>query len=155
MKCAAELETIRTNVVETRKLEMQTNALIKYQNASIRAVEYCENVLAKQFEEQALNGQSIYLHLNVEAKKDVLGNTLFRVCKTEPKYRTVHHRNGTTSSKRDGSYYYPQTDYLAYEVFAEYLAKYCYRSSIYCATRSSDNTYVGNISISANPKCDK
>jgi hypothetical protein len=117
MKCALELKTIRAEadaLYEEHERELDAEAMIKYQQSILNAIELCEVDVDNRLTEQASNRRKMRVNLTVRKYTDRLNNVVFKLVTADG--RT--YANGRPSYCERGKVY-------AYEPFIDYLKAHC------------------------------
>ena len=117
MKCVLELGLIRAEadrIYEEEQKVLDQAAKVSFVNATKRAINYCEEVIGKHFEEQAQNRMDIDFEVRGELKRDRLGNYTITLLEFD-----CYYSNGIKAYK-------PIGDTLALEPLKEYLKQFCF-----------------------------
>ena len=117
MKCVLELNLIRAEadrIYEEEQKALDQAAKVKFANATERAINYCEEVIGKHFEEQAQSRMDIEFDVRGELNRDRLGNYTITLLEFDCCYA-----NGVKAYK-------PIGDTLALEPLKEYLKQFCF-----------------------------
>ena len=126
MKCAKAYVLEKEQTMIQHEKELDQRALENHIQACANAIKYCETVIDSEFSEMAKNTSSDFsIRRSISVTTDRLGNIHFRTRKYEEYYRTVHHRNGSRSKKRDYDWFTEQ-DNIDKNTFIQYLNSHCY-----------------------------
>jgi hypothetical protein len=130
MKCANEIVTKNEQAIAAREQAAITKALLEHGEACQNAIKFCEEVIAPAFEKKAENGEpNLMVRIRTYAYEDRFGNIHFDTMKLDYTSRTVHHRNGTKSTKTERTWVIDYENIDKATVIA-YLAHYCYACSM-------------------------
>ena len=130
MKCANEIVAKNEQAIIEKERAAIAKTLLEHAEACQNAIKFCEEVIAPAFEEKAENGESnLIVSIRTYTYEDRLKNIHFNTMKLSYISRTVHHRNGTKSIKRERTWV---TDYenIDKATVIAYLARYCYSCSM-------------------------